>query len=156
MRSAREPSVWKPSFSGDAPRVSGRGCSAARPRYSDGNSVSHLVLIQFSDSLSILRLGVRRVKLWTQRKAVREAPYLYSGFWAAMGAFVAKLLALGAHTCCARVFFAIRGEREMTWAWLFAWNACWLILALLYVSLEAKFGGDPLQGVWTVNLSVAK
>ena len=44
----------------------------------------------------------------------------------------------------------------MTWAWLFAWNACWLILALLYVSLEAKFGGDPLQGVWTVNLSVAK
>jgi hypothetical protein len=40
----------------------------------------------------------------------------------------------------------------MTWTWLFAWNACWLILAHLYVSLDAKVGEDPLQGGLARNL----
>jgi hypothetical protein len=30
--------------------------------------------------------------------------------------------------------------------WLFAWNTSWLTFALLYVSLETKLGGDPVQG----------
>jgi hypothetical protein len=34
----------------------------------------------------------------------------------------------------------------MTWMWLFAWNTSWLTFALLYVSLETKLGGDPVQG----------
>lgn len=34
----------------------------------------------------------------------------------------------------------------MTWTWLFVWNVSWLIFALLYVSLETKFGGGSSQG----------
>jgi hypothetical protein len=28
----------------------------------------------------------------------------------------------------------------VTWAWLLAWNAFWLVWALAYMSLEAKLG----------------
>jgi hypothetical protein len=34
----------------------------------------------------------------------------------------------------------------MTWTWLFVWNASWFIWALLWLSLQAKLGGDPPQG----------
>jgi hypothetical protein len=36
--------------------------------------------------------GKREVKQWTQRKALRKLPYLYNGFWAAMGVFAITLL----------------------------------------------------------------
>jgi hypothetical protein len=37
----------------------------------------------------------------------------------------------------------------VTWAWLLAWNAFWLVWALAYMSLEAKLGkggGSPQAG----------
>jgi hypothetical protein len=34
----------------------------------------------------------------------------------------------------------------MTWTWLLAWNAYWLIFALAYMHLETKLGGGPPQG----------
>jgi hypothetical protein len=33
----------------------------------------------------------------------------------------------------------------MTWVWLFAWDASWVIFALLWAFLETKFGEKPPQ-----------
>jgi hypothetical protein len=41
----------------------------------------------------------------------------------------------------------------MTWTWLFAWNACWLICALLYVPLEDSEERSRLRSVGTESES---